>query len=125
MELRAAHCADVVILKPIGRVDHSNSDAFAQALAPHLSGCKSGGDAILFDLTGLDYISSAGLRVLMLASKKVTPAGGKVVLAAPQSVVKEILEISRFQFVFPIHKTVADGIAALSAKAAAAYTGTG
>jgi anti-anti-sigma regulatory factor len=65
--------------------------------------------------------SSAGLRVLMLVSKNTGPQGGKVGLAQPQRVVAEILEISRFKYVFPIHGTVAAGLAALSPEAAAAY----
>lgn len=122
MELSAVRYADVVTLHPAGRIDHNNAEAFAQALVPHVSACKSGADALLFDLSGLEYVSSAGLRVLMLVSKNVTPGGGKVALAQPQRVVEEILEISRFKYVFPIHATLAAGLAALSSDAAAAYT---
>lgn len=121
MQVSATRCADVVVLRPEGRVDHNNAEALANALTPHVMGCKRGGDALLFDLSQLQYISSAGLRVLMLVSKNVTPNGGRVALAEPQRVVAEILEISRFKYIFPIHATVADGLAALSADAAAAY----
>lgn len=121
MQVTATRCADVVLLRPEGRVDHSNAEALANALTPHVMTCKSGGDALLFDLSQLEYISSAGLRVLMLVSKNVTPRGGKVALAQPQRVVAEILEISRFKYIFPIHATVAAGLAALSADAAAAH----
>ena len=124
MQLSITRCADVVLLRPAGRVDHNNAEAFANAVKPQLAGCKSGGDALLFDLSELEYISSAGLRVLMLVSKNVGPAGGKVALAQPQRVVGEILEISRFKYVFPIHGSIAAGLAALSPDAAAAYAGT-
>ena len=124
MQLSTARCADVLLLRPAGRIDHNNAEAFANALKPHVGGCKSGGDSLLFDLSELEYISSAGLRVLMLVSKNVGPNGGKVALAQPQRVVAEILEISRFKYVFPIHGTVPAGLAALSADAAAAYSGT-
>lgn len=121
MELRATRCADVVILRPSGRIDYSNAEAFSHALAPHLADCAGGRDALLFDFSELDYISSAGLRVLMIASKRVTPQGGKVVIAEPRKVVREILEISRFQYVFPLHTTVLAGLSALSPAAAVAY----
>ncbi|MCC2656446.1 MAG: anti-sigma factor antagonist [Panacagrimonas sp.] len=121
MQVGATRFADVMVLRPIGRVDHSNAEVFANALTPHVMGCKRGGDALLFDLSQLEYISSAGLRVLMLVSKNVTPNGGKVALAQPQRVVSEILEISRFKYIFPIHATLAAGLAALSADAAAAH----
>lgn len=115
MQVSATRCADVVVLRPEGRVDHSNAEALANAVTPHVMGCRRGGDALLFDLSGLEYISSAGLRVLMLVSKNVTPNGGKVALAEPQRVVAEILEISRFKYIFPIHASVAAGLAALTA----------
>lgn len=122
MQLSTSRCADVLVLRPAGRVDHNNAEAFANAIKPHLAGCKTGGDGLVFDLSELEYISSAGLRVLMLVSKNVGPVGGKLALAAPQRVVAEILEISRFKYVFPIHGTVVAALAALSAQAAAAYT---
>ena len=123
MELRASRYADVVVLQLTGRVDYTSSDAFGAALAPHLENCNAAGDKLLFDLSGLEYISSAGLRVFMLAAKKATPAGGKIALAAAQAVVTEILQISRFNLLFPMHATLRDGLAALSAAAAQAHGG--
>jgi anti-anti-sigma factor len=124
MELNTSRCVDVVLLQPTGRIDHNNAEAFAQSLLPHVKECRSGGDSLLFDLTRLEYISSAGLRVLMLVSKNVSPHGGKVAIAQPQRVVAEILEISRFKYVFPIHASIAAGLAALSPEAAAAAART-
>ena len=124
MQLSTVRCADVLLLRPAGRIDHNNAEDFANSLKAAVSGCRTGGDALLFDLSDLEYISSAGLRVLMLVSKNVGPAGGKVALAQPQRVVAEILEISRFKYVFPIHATVAAGLAAMSPQAATAYAGT-
>lgn len=124
MELNTSRCVDVVLLQPTGRIDHNNAEAFALSLVPHVKECRSGGDSLLFDLTRLEYISSAGLRVLMLVSKNVSPQGGKVAIAQPQRVVAEILEISRFKYVFPIHASIAAGLAALSPEAAAAAART-
>lgn len=114
MELHAERRADIVILRPVGRIDHHTADAFHEALAPHLEACKAGGDRLLFDLSALEYISSAGLRVLMIATKRTKPAGGEIAVAAPQTVVREVLEITRFNLVFPVHLTIADGLRALS-----------
>lgn len=114
MELDAERRADIVILRPVGRIDHHTADQFNAALAPYLETCKAGGDRLLFDLSALEYISSAGLRVLMIATKRTKPAGGEIAVAAPQPVVREVLEITRFDLVFPVHATVADGLRALS-----------
>jgi anti-anti-sigma factor len=125
MELLATRYADVVVLRLTGRVDYTSADAFGAALAPHLEKCNAAGDKLLIDLGGLEYISSAGLRIYMLAAKKAGPAGGKIALAEAQPVVAEILQISRFNLLFPMHATLHDALAALSAEAAVAYDGGG
>ena len=85
MELAAKRFADTVALFPTGRIDHASADAFKAALAPYLAGVASGRDRAVLDLSGLEYISSAGLRVLMLASKQAKAQGGALVVAAPRS----------------------------------------
>jgi len=115
MDLRPRRQGDVIVLGPAGRVDHLNSDEFLAALAPHLALCERGGSALLFDLSEVEYMSSSGLRVLMLAARQAKPRGGRVAVAAPQALVAEVLEISRFNLVLPIHGSVDDGLRALSA----------
>ena len=119
MELNATRRDNVAVIVPRGRIDHLNAEAFGKALAPYLEQCHGGGGLhLLLDLAGLEYISSAGLRVLMLASKKVAPAGGRIAVAAPQPLVREILQISRFDLVFPVYPDLARALAELSATAA-------
>ncbi len=115
MELNATRKDDTLVLAPRGRIDHTNAEAFGQALAPHVEACAQHGPRLLFDLSGLEYISSAGLRVLMLASKRAIPAGGRLGVAAPTALVREILEISRFDLVFPVFDTVEKGLATFAA----------
>jgi anti-anti-sigma factor len=117
MELNVRRHADAVVLQLQGRIDHFNAPAFAQALQPHVAACRSGGAPLVFDLAGLEYISSAGLRVFMLAAKQAAPAGGRIALAAPQPVVREIIEISRFDLVFPLHASVEEAVAQFAAGA--------
>jgi anti-anti-sigma factor len=119
MELLTTRHADVMVIGVTGRIDHTNAEAFKSGIAGHVAACHAGGDRVLFDLSGLDYISSAGLRVLMLASKSTRPVGGQIAVAAPQSVVREILDITRFNLVFPVYDSVAAGLRALSQAAAA------
>ncbi len=141
MHLSPEHYADVVVLAPTGRIDHGAADRFRAAVEPWLSACRAAGNsnadnsnadsnadsngrpshALVFDLAGLDYISSAGLRVLMLASKQTRPAGGRILVAAMTPLVAEIFKISRFDMVFPTHATLPDALAALSPAAAAAF----
>ena len=102
LELKQARSADVAIVTVSGRVDHANAEQFRVLLWPLLASCAAGGDRLLLDLSGLEYISSAGLRVLMLASRDVKARDGTLVVCGLQPIVREIFEISRFNMVFHV-----------------------
>ena len=115
MHLQHHQTGNTVVLSPAGRIDHASADDFREAVTPWLDGChdRPGGHALVFDMAGVDYISSAGLRVLMLAAKHCNPSGGRIVIAALQPVVDEIFRISRFDLLFTLHQTVAAAVASL------------
>ena len=69
---------------------------------------------LLFDLGGLEYLSSAGLRVLLTAAKEMRRRDGKIVLCALNEFVKEIFEVSGFQSLIPITESVESGLEVLS-----------
>lgn len=115
MQLPATSHGDVLVVSLAGRINHLNSSAFEAAMTPHIASCKASGGRLLLDLSQLEYISSAGLRVLMMAAKKLLPGEGKMAVAAPQPVVREILEISRFNLVFPLYESVAVALAIFAA----------
>jgi len=102
LELKQDRIADVVILTVSGRVDHTSADQFRVLLWPHLAACAASGDRLVLELSGLEYISSAGLRVLMLASRDVKARDGTLMVCGLQPIVKEIFEISRFNIVFNV-----------------------
>ena len=80
---------------------------------------------ILLDMTELAYMSSVGLRALMMAAKASKKVDGVVVVAALQSEMKEIFEISRFHFVFKTFDTVEEALKGMSTTAHAAYAAEG
>jgi anti-anti-sigma factor len=53
-------------------------------------------------LSGLDYVSSAGLRVLLVAAKAAKGKGGKVVLSSPKPAILEVLKISGFDKILEV-----------------------
>ena len=79
------------------------------------------GGAIVLDLSALEYVSSAGLRCFMLASRQAKAQHGRIFVAALQPMVAEIFEISHFNLVFQVFPTMRDAMAAVSADAASAY----
>ena len=63
----------------------------------------------LYNLAALEYISSAGLRVLLATSKEIQRKGGRFVMCAPNDNVRHILEISGFASIFRLVATVEEG----------------
>ena len=80
-----------------GRLDTLTAPELDKALAPLLSDVES----LVFDFTNLDYISSAGLRVLLAAHRGIA-MGGKTTLKNCNPVVREVLEVTGFNDVFEI-----------------------
>jgi anti-sigma B factor antagonist/stage II sporulation protein AA (anti-sigma F factor antagonist) len=113
MELQPQQEGRAVVLCPEGRIDHARADAFKLALDPYLSDCDKEGAPLVLDLSQISYISSIGLRALMLANKQVKTQGGRMVLAALTPLVHEVFTISRFDMVFQIFADRAAAVAAL------------
>ena len=109
----------VVLVKPSGRIDQSNAAAFEAALAS-LWGRPDVG-ALLLDFSGVEYISSVGLRVLMIAARQMRGRKARIAVAGLQSVVGEIFAISRFNTVIEVFPALRDALGALSSDALAAY----
>lgn len=123
MEFATRLVADIAIAAPAGRIDHASAENFRVALEPLLAQCAEGGTGVVLDFSGVEYISSVGLRVLMVAAKQVRAQKGRIAIAAMQPVVKEIFEISRFNMVYEAFDAVPAALDKLSPAAAAAYKG--
>ena len=83
-------------LKVEGRLDTNTSPELEEQLK------LDGVTAIRFDFSGLEYISSAGLRVLMTAHKAMAACGGKMSVVNPNAVVKGVFDITGMSSVFNV-----------------------
>jgi len=81
-------------IAPVGRIDTITSPELEAAIV------LDGVDTLEFDLAGVDYISSAGLRVLLSAQKKM--AGKSMVIANARPAVKEVFDITGFSDIFTL-----------------------
>jgi len=113
------HFGKVVVVAATGRVDQSSASALESALSP-LWGNPDVASLVL-DFSGIEYISSVGLRVLMIAARQMRGRRARIAVTGLQSVVAEIFAISRFNTVLEVFPTVRDALVALSPEAAAAY----
>lgn len=82
---------DSLTLKVEGRVDTTNAKEFEENITNSLDGVKE----LIMDFESLEYISSAGLRVMLMAIKKMKKQGSMAVTNANE-MVKEIFEVTGF-----------------------------
>lgn len=114
MELSERRAGRAVVLAPAGRIDMGTADQLRERLIPMVTTAAKAGEPVVLDFSGVDYISSAGLRVLMLAAKEARASGGKIAVAALQPLVNEIFQISRFDKVLPCHAGVDEAVASVA-----------
>lgn len=103
-----------------GRVDHATAPEFERAVNACLEPARAP-RGLIFDFERVLYISSVGLRVLMIAGKAMRAAQARIAVAALQPDVAEILQICRFDAVVETFPTVRAALDAMSPAAAAAY----
>jgi anti-sigma B factor antagonist/stage II sporulation protein AA (anti-sigma F factor antagonist) len=103
MSFDAASFGGATLVKARNRIDMSNADAFKDALMAALAGAKS---AVIVDMSGVDYISSAGLRSLMIAHRSAKGESKAFAVAALNPLVLEIFTISRFNLVLSLYPSV-------------------
>ncbi len=106
MNLPTREQAGVLIVSVSGRIDHTTSEEFSQSLDPLLTACVQGMPPVLLDFSGVEYISSAGLRVLMMASRRAKAQKGAFAIAALQPLVQEVFAISRFNLIVPCYASI-------------------
>jgi anti-anti-sigma factor len=98
---------DVTVVAFAGNLDSNTSPQAQQALDAVLAG---GGKKIVVDFTALDYISSAGLRVLLGTAKRLKGAGGALRLFGLNETVGEVFQISGFSTILALFATEAEAL---------------
>ena len=90
MDIKKKFADGKLVLKPTGRIDTVTAPELAAMVV--LDNVKE----LEFDLSEVDYISSAGLRIFLGSQQKMTASGGKMVLSGVRPIVKEIFDIVGF-----------------------------
>ena len=98
------------VFSPTGRIDGTNASGVERALVALMD---STGPDLVFNLASVDYLSSAGLRVVLVAAKKARAAGGRTVLCGATPAVHEVLKMSGFDRILEIAPTLDEARARL------------
>ena len=104
-----------VIVSPGEPVDHENVDDFESRLIPSVEEASRSAGNLIIDFRNVDYMTSVGLRVLMMAAKEAESIAVKVLVTGMNKTMREIFHISGFENVFVIHESLDSALAATSA----------
>jgi anti-sigma B factor antagonist len=99
MEISEDRKADVVILSLSGKLDATTAKTFEDKI---LAAINSGAQRLAVDLSQLDYVSSSGLRVFLLAAKQLQGTQGKIVLCALKDHVRQVFDLAGFSSLLSI-----------------------
>jgi anti-sigma B factor antagonist len=91
----------------------SLDSATAPEAQKQLDAVVAGAKKVALDFTGLDYISSAGLRVLLGVAKKLRSSGGSLAMFGLNQSVKEVFEISGFSTILSVYPSETEALAAM------------
>jgi anti-anti-sigma factor len=97
----------VSVLQLIGRLDTNTSPEAQKSLNEHIDG---GASKLVLDFAQLDYISSAGLRILLATAKKLRGSKGEMRLANLNETVKEIFDVSGFSALLNVFGNTEDAL---------------
>ncbi len=109
MDIRESTCEGILILSIAGRLDSATSPVFEESLIGNI---KAGKTRLVLDFGPLEYISSAGLRVLLKATRELKPTGGTMVICSVRDYIQEVFDLSGFSSVFTMTNTLEDAQAA-------------
>lgn len=97
---------DISVISISGRIDSLTSNELETALGAVMD--KS--SKIILDLANTEYISSSGLRVLLMALKMLRAKNGMLMLTSLQPIARDVFEISGLSKLFPIHANLESAI---------------
>ena len=92
-----------------GRIDAKSIDELEHVIQSKMGDSKP----VILDVSNVPYISSSGLRMILLLMRSFNEKGLSFALAAPRPSVRELFLVSGFTYMLPIHKDLAEAIAAI------------
>ena len=108
MEIQTKKETNATLVTITGRLDAVTAPEYEKKVNELIAG---GDISFVVDFEGLDYISSAGLRGLLVTAKLLKGKGGQIRFANVKGTVKEVFEISGFGSIFQMDDTVAAALA--------------
>lgn len=111
MNISAQQQGKLWVITIQGRLDTIGAPEFDREMAQYL---EQPAEGYLLDLSGMEYISSAGLRSLLVVAKRLGNTGQKLVLCGLNELANEVFDISGFKTLFTICQDREQGLAQMA-----------
>ena len=108
MEIKTERQNSTLIAKVEGRVDSANAREFENALSATITAADT---YVIVDFAGLSYISSSGLRVILLIAKNLRSRNAKFALCSLSGPIGEVFKISGFDKIISIYGSQDEALA--------------
>lgn len=109
MEIKTEQESGTLVVQVDGRIDGATAPEFESTIKNVIS---EDDRAVIVNFEGVSYISSAGLRAVLLVAKQLSQSNTKFALYALGELTREVFEISGFDRIIQIHNSKADALAA-------------
>lgn len=100
MEISETKCGTTLVIMPSGRLNADSAQVFQECVLARIA---AGEACVLLDLAELEYISSAGLRSLLIATKRAQAADGRLAVCGLTASVDEVFRTSGFDGILEVH----------------------
>ena len=107
MEIIETKQGEASVFKILGRLDSNTSPELEEKISETVG---NGTTNMVIDFEALEYISSAGLRIILKTTKDLKRQNGQLILCSMQDYVREVFEISGFDSFLPIVASLDDAL---------------
>jgi|SRR6516162_4232111 anti-sigma B factor antagonist len=111
MNIRIETIGQTTVVIPEGRLDFGTTPNFEKELERALVSITAAPAALIIDCTGLDYVSSAGLRAFLITARSSRRAGIRLALCALKPAVREVFDLTGFSRIIAVHADRATALA--------------
>jgi anti-sigma B factor antagonist len=108
MEITTRDYQHANVIRVTGRVDAGTYTALESKLKEYID---AGRKHLVLEMDGTEYLSSAGVRVLISSQRAIKPWGGRLVISQPSERVTDVLKLAGVDVLFPTYDTTVAALA--------------
>ena len=111
MEWSSERRGSSIVVAPVGSVTYQDANDFEANLIPSVAEAADAGGQLIIDFQDVDYMSSVGLRIVMVATREARKVSVEIIIANLNEKMREIFRITHFDNLFQVCESVEAALA--------------